>query len=345
MDTAEFSRGSRDSSWLVVRRGLAIVRWLLRGPATKRGLLWAVRAAVGPDAYSEAERAAEYAFKHDCAALKRNLGVEVVYDRRAGRYELAALGGPWLDLPDDDLAAIALLHRAFAEAGVEGERIQRFLQHIADLLPEERLPALRPSELALDLREVDERPVPARILAEVRRAVRERRRLGFSYRSTQDDTVRYHEVEPHEVTLRRGHYYLRGYHLTSRTPGEQGAAVGRVAVFRLQGIVDDEMLQVLPQRLAPGEPPQKAYELRYRLARPAVRHGVSRHFPDMAVTLLPSGEVEVAARVTNVWEAVRTLLGYGENCVVLGGEEALGLMRERVAAMAANYNLSEGANS
>ena len=33
---------------------------------------------------------------------------------------------------------------------------------------------------------------------------------------------------------------------------------------------------------------------------------------------------------------VHTLLAYGENCVVLGGDEVLGLMRRRVAAMARN---------
>lgn len=340
MDIQPVIRGDRDATWLVVRRGLAIARRLLRGPATKFELLQAVRADVGPSAYSDAAPAAELALKRDRAALKQHLGIEVTYDRRAGLYCLAGLGAAaWLDLPDDDLAAIALLYKTFAATGVEGERVRAFLQRIADLLPAERLPALRPSELSLDLREVDEQPVSARILEVVRGATRERRRLGFCYRSTQDDVVRYHEVEPHEIVLRRGHFYLKAYHLTSRALGEVGFTVGRMAEFRLQGMLDDDMLAVLPERLAPGPRPQKEYLLRYRLARPAIRHGVSRHFANMRVTLLPDGQAEVEAQVANVWEAVHTLLGYGENCVVLGGEEALRLMRRRVAAMARNYDL------
>ncbi len=340
MVTETTTHGARDSSWLVVRRGLAIVHRLLRGPATKLELLQAVRQRVGPDAYSDVECAAHHALKHDRAALKRHLGIEVAYDRRGGHYWLASLGEtPWLDLPDDDLAAIALLYKTFTRAGVEGHRVTSFLQRITDLLPQERLAALRPAELSVELREVDDQPVSARVLDIVRRALRERRRLGFRYASTQDEIIRYHEVEPHEVTLRRGHYYLTAYHLTSRAPGEAALGVGRRVDFRLQGMLDDDRLCVLPERLPPGPRPQKEYELRYRLRRPAVRHGVSQHFPNMHVTMLPNGEAEVQAMTMNVWEAVHTLLAYGENCVVLGGPEVLRLMRQRVAAMAKNYEL------
>ena len=114
-------RGDRDSSWLVLRRGLAMTRRLLRGPAAKRELLLAVIDDVGPDAYSDAQSAAEAALKHDREALKRHLAIDIAYDRRAGQYWLANLGeAGWLDLPDNDLAAIALLHRTFAATGVEG---------------------------------------------------------------------------------------------------------------------------------------------------------------------------------------------------------------------------------
>ena len=67
-------RGDRDSSWLVVRRALAIVRRLLRGPATKYELLHAVRADVGPGAYNDAPPAAELALKRDRAALEAASG-------------------------------------------------------------------------------------------------------------------------------------------------------------------------------------------------------------------------------------------------------------------------------
>lgn len=59
----------------------------------------------------------------------------------------------------------------------------------------------------------------------------------------------------------------------------------------------------------------------------------------MQITLLPDGGAEIAATTTDPWDAVRTLLAYGDSCVVLGGDEVLSLMRKRVAAMAKGYDL------
>ncbi len=42
---------------------------------------------------------------------------------------------------------------------------------------------------------------------------------------------------------------------------------------------------------------------------------------------------------TDPWDAVRTLLAYGDSCVVLGGDEVLSLMRKRVAVLAKSYDL------
>ncbi len=339
-DLTKATRGDRNPSWLILQRGLAIIRRLLRGPATKRELLAAVRAAVGPGAYSDSDSAADHALKNDRAALKEHLGIEISYDRRAGVYLLADLGDTaWLDLSDDDLAAMATVFQTFANSGPAAERVHAFLDHIAGLLPPERLASIRRRALSIDLREVDERPVAARILDTVQQAVDERRRLVFHYQSTADEVIRYHEVEPYGVIFRRGHYYLEAYDLFSRGKEQSTVVHGRVARFRLQGIADDDALRILPERLPPGRRPQKRYLLRYRLARHAIRHGVSRHFADMQVERLPDGSVVVEATVTDPWDAVYTLLSYGENCTVLGGDEVLALMRRRVAALAKNYDL------
>ncbi|MCX6031808.1 MAG: WYL domain-containing protein [Chloroflexi bacterium] len=334
------ARGDRNPSWLVVQRGLAIICRLMRGPATKANLLAAVNDALGPDAYSDSASAAERALKNDRALLKEKLGIEIIYDRRAGVYRLESLGdAPWLDLTDDELAAIATIYQTFAGGGPEAERVQAFLDHIAGLLPVERLSAIRRPALSIELREVDERPVVPRVLETVQRAAQERRRLGFRYQSTADEMIRYHEVEPYGVLFRRGHYYLEAFDLFSRSAGQDAVTHGRVARFRLQGIADDELLRALPERLPPGRRPQKRYALRYRLAPPAIRHGVSRHFADMTVERLPDGAALIQATVTDPWDAVYTLLSYGENCTVLGGDEVLSLMRKRVAGMAKNYDL------
>ena len=333
-------RGDRNPSWLVVQRGLALIRRLMRGPANKSELLAAVRLAVGPDAYSESTDAAERALKNDSAVLRAKLGVEIAYERREGVYRLAGLGdAAWLDVDDEGLAAIAIIYQTFAGGGPEAARVQAFLDYIAGLLPADRLAAIRRPAFSIELREVDERSVAPRVLETVQRAVQERRRLGFRYQSTADEVIRYHEVEPYGVIFRRGHYYLEAFDLFSRGAGQDAVTHGRVTRFRLQGIADDEMLRVLPERLPPGRRPQKQYALRYRLASPAIRHGVSRHFADMTVERLPDGAALIQATVTDPWDAVYTLLSYGENCTVLGGDEVLSLMRKRVAGMAKNYDL------
>ena len=213
----------------------------------------------------------------------------------------------------------------------------------AGLLPPARLPAIqrRRSVLSIELRELDENPIPPRVTHTVQQAIAERRRLGFHYREgvQEGSGPRYHEVEPYAAVFRQGHWYLECYDLFSR-----GAKHGRVdqlqhRKMRLQGILDDDMLCVLPEHLPPGRCPQKRYTLAYRLAPPAVRHGISRHFADMGVERLPDGSAVVNATTTDPWDAVRTLLAYGENCVVLGGPEVLSLMRRRVVEMARNYEL------
>jgi len=336
-------RGERDASWLVLKRGMAIVRRLMRGPADKAELLQAVQDDVGTDAYSDSPSAAERALKNDRAALGR-LGIQVSFDRSAGWYFLASLGDvPWLDLGDDDLAAMALLYNAFQDSGPEAGRVRAYLDRIAGLLPAERLKTIqrRRSVLSIELRELDENPIPRRVMQVVQQATAERRRLGFRYRppATGEQQPHYHEVEPYGIVFRRGHYYLECFDLYSRTGPDDRVTQERHAEFRLQGILDDDMLRALPEHLPPGRRPQRRYPVRYRLAPAALRHGISRHFADMQVERLPDGSAVVEATTENIWEAVYTLLSYGENCVVLGGDQVLRLMRRRVAALARNYEL------
>jgi hypothetical protein len=111
MDHELRSRGDGDSSWLVIRRGLALVRRLMRGPATKAELLDGVRQHVGADAYSDTSSAAEHALKNDRAALSASLGIAIEFDRLLGQYRLESPGDtPWLDLDDDALAAIVTIY-------------------------------------------------------------------------------------------------------------------------------------------------------------------------------------------------------------------------------------------
>jgi len=77
------------------------------------------------------------------------------------------------------------------------------------------------------------------------------------------------------------------------------------------------------------------------LLKPAVGRGdISRHFEEMTVERRPDGSAMVKGFCDDAWDAARTLLGYGENCIVLGGDEVLRLMRRRVRGMAENYGFA-----
>lgn len=341
-ETRPRARGARNTSWLILNRGLAIVRRLMRGPATKGELLDAVRKHVGPDAYSESAAAAEHALKNDRVALKNYLEIAITYDRRLGQYRLESLGDtPWLDLDDDGLAAIATIYATFAGGGPEARRVCAFLDRIAGLLPPERLADIRRPALSIELRELDERPAPQRILETVQKSIRERHRLGFRYSAgaAGEREPRYHEVEPYAIVFRDGHYYLDCFDLYSRSERHEPVPQNKHRTFRVQGILDDDMLRVLPERLPPGRRPQRCYRVRYRLAPPAVHHGVSHHFADMQVEKLADGSAIVEGATYDPWDAARTLLHYGDSCTVLGGDEVLREMRKIVAAMAKNYDL------
>ncbi|MCX6068419.1 MAG: WYL domain-containing protein, partial [Chloroflexi bacterium] len=79
------------------------------------------------------------------------------------------------------------------------------------------------------------------------------------------------------------------------------------------------------------------YQVHYRLLPPLSRGVISQHFDEMQVKSLPDGSVDVTGSCDDDWEAWRTLLSYGQYCVVLGGDEVLDWMRRTVQGMRKNY--------
>ncbi len=265
-------------SWLVVKRGLALVRRLLRGPSNKEELLATIKGESGLDAYSEESNAAGRAFKRDLEILRRELGAVITFDRRAGVYWLQSLGHhAWLDLPDSHLAAIATIYQTFRQNGPDAERVRAFLDMIVSLLPAERRSSIERQRdvISVELRELDERPIPTRVMAEIKRAIGQRQQLSFSYRAAVSGhkILLYHEVEPYDLVFRAGHWYLECFDLLTRDAdnGEQRQDEHRY--FRLQGIVDDSHLQVLPHRLPPRSPDASCLPCVTRLAREAAHYG------------------------------------------------------------------------
>ncbi len=341
-------RRSRDSEWMTMRRCLALLQRLLRGPATKAELMTAVRDQVGDEAYlTNPSTGRSSAFEKDInQRLPEHLGVEVRFDRSSGAYKLAALSGlPGFDLSDDALAALAFLEDTFQAGAPHHEKVLALHNHLHACLPEARRRELARQRVALrvDLRRLDAGVIAPVVEERVERAITSRRLLRFSYRSPlyEDGLPRRHTVEPYELTFdtQRRHQYL--YAFCRQTDGPEGSQDVRQYIhYRLDRILADG-IEVLESKLAPTGPRGKRYQLVYRLAPAVARLGeVTQHFEEMQVTLEADGSAEVRAETGNLFFAVRTLLHYGQNCQVLGGPEALREMRAIVQEMARLYEIS-----
>ena len=73
--------------------------------------------------------------------------------------------------------------------------------------------------------------------------------------------------------------------------------------------------------------------VKYRLSPVIARLGVSEHFENQQVVTCEDGSAIVCAETDDLFDAMKTLLFYGENCEVLGGEELLAAYRETITAM------------
>ena len=330
-----------DRSWQAIRRCLALARRLMRGPAGERELMAHVRQEVDPYAYSERPSAARRAFKEDLARLRHRLDVGLQYDRDARQYELEPPGAlALLDLPDEHLMALNILYSTFEAHESPIAPVKPLLDHLVGLLPAARQQALaEPARvMRVEMPELDAGRIPPRVSDRVERAIRRRRQLAFNYYSPQqaDGLPRYWVVAPVQLRFRRGHWYLLCWQVYWRSHlGEGHDSTYRT--FRLQYIADDEMLEVLPTKVSVEHRRPRRVFVQYLLKPPVGRGDISRYFQEMAVEVQPDGSALVKGFCDDAWDAVRTLLGYGENCVVLGGDEVLSLMRRRVAGMAENY--------
>lgn len=335
------ARGARESHWLVIRRCLAIVRRLVRGPASGKELIRFVRDQVEPEAYGLDPGKARWAFKHDRHYLRKELGVAWNYDPAAGQYVLLSLGKlAVLDLSDELLAALNVLYSTFEDYESPQVPVKPLLDFIVDLLPPDRQRDLArlAQVMRVEMRELDEGHIPGRVWQAVKRATDQHRQLAFNYYSPQqrDGLPRYRVVAPLELRFRRGHWYLLCWELRWRSHLGSGERP-TYRRFRLRYMADDDRLEVLPAKTAVAHRRRPRYLVHY-LLKPAVGRGdISRHFEEMTVERQPDGSAVVKGFCDDEWAAVRTLLGYGENCVVLGGAELLALMRRRVQELAENY--------
>lgn len=330
--------GKKRNSWLTFHRRLFLVRRLVRGPADADTIIADTRRCFNQsdDAEDIYPADARAALRHDLAALRDEFECAIVLDAE-GRYALTDFGRlALLDLPDDDLEALAFLLSNFGESSLPNAgRVDALLDRIVALLPPERQRGLpHPAhDVRLDY------PTPSRSLAprtleRVRRALG-RQRLSFAYRSAyaEGDSVVLHCVDPYAVIFRDGHHYLDAYCHDCGDP----AIKPRYRLYRLDRIVDDSV-RSLPEVVPPVAPPRPRFRLRYTLAPDVARQrDLALWFPGSAAHFHADGSAEITAETGDLWQARQVLLRYREHCRVLEPPELVALMRESTALMAAIY--------
>jgi predicted DNA-binding transcriptional regulator YafY len=329
----------RGSDWITFLRALALLKRLMRGPASREALLEYVEATL-PGAYPHDDSARAAAFKHDREHLRHRLQAEFTFQN--GLYYLTD-PGPFgaLDLSSDSLRGLGVLARDFGNGLGERIYIRALLDELLARLPAEtrRLLETQPESLVLGVRQfVDKGSLSPRVWGTVCKAVETRRKLSFHYLSPryQDNQPVYFEVSPLHLKYQEGHWYLRAWML-KREPQEFPGREPEYIRFRVTYIQDDEALKLWPTVFAERFRTPPRYLVHYELAPEIGRGEISYHFIDMEVTRRADGSAEVRGFTDDIWEAGRLLLAYGEGCLVLGGQELRREMERRVAGMARKY--------
>ena len=324
----------RDSStWLANKRRLALLVLLHRRPYGYDELIAALD-RDGLFAYDHASEAAvigrkqRFQFLNDVRAL-RKLSCDVRCDRRSGLYiwHNSPFG---LSLNKEQLTTFALLLNTFNETMmIHADEIQALLTFFIERLPQEQQKQLQHHRFpfSIDLHETtDYHDADTYNVRHIEMAIERSQQLKFTYRSLKEGKEYTHVIEPQPLVFERGHVYLTGW----------SPEFGKSLRFRLDYILPGSAA-MLPTRIAKSRPSPISYVLRYQLSPVIARNGVSQHFADQQVDMHPDGSATVTARITDLFDARRTLLSYGENCTVLEPPELVEQMRVVAAEFSKKY--------
>jgi len=225
------SRGRRESQWLVMCRCLAIIQRAQRGPASREELIEAVLLQEGPAAYGEIEDEALHRrrFENDLHRIRDKLGIELYFGRQVGGYVIKDTWLPLLDLPDEDLATIAWLEQTFGHDSPQHDEVHALLGRLRSYLAPERRAKIERhrSALVMDLGQRDEDKIPPTVWQGLTRALTQRQRVEFNYRSPQheDGQPRRHVVDPYECYFDIGERAAVHWCATRRTIWDGEVAV------------------------------------------------------------------------------------------------------------------------
>jgi predicted DNA-binding transcriptional regulator YafY len=327
--------GNKRSSQLIHRRRLFLVQRLIRGSATGRVLIADANAAFPDvtDGIYPSDAAA--ALRHDIAALRQEYNCDIQRERN-GTYVLVSPGDlTLLDLPDEEIEAVAFLIDAYSESDLPlAGQIRTCLERITLLMPEKCRNRLR--EMTASPR-VDRPRAPARgvdTMMNLLKGVIRKREIEFDYRSphTPDGAALHHRVAPLEFVYREGHTYLDAFCLQSDVP----ALRERFVLYRLDRIIPGSVRR-LPHALR-HDYRRPTYTLRYWLAPAVARtRDVAHWFPKSEIAYADDGSAEVTAVTNDLWRAHQILMRYREHCRVIEPAQLVDMMRESAQRMVALY--------
>ena len=273
-------------------------------------------------------RQQRYQFRNDIQAL-RKLSCDIRCDRRS-RYYIWHNSPFGLALTQQQLTTFALLLNTFNETMMlHAAEIKALLSFFVAQLPQEQQKQLanRRYPFSIDLHETtDYQNADAHNTQRIERAIERSQQLKFTYRSLREGKEHIHIIEPQPLVFERGHVYLNGW----------SPEYGKTLRFRLDYILPGSA-DVLPTRIAQSRPSPVSYVLRYQLSPAIARNGVSQHFADQYVDLHADGWATVTAHITDLFDARRILLSYGENCTVLEPPKLVKQMRAVATDFAKKY--------
>lgn len=310
-----------DRNWDAMKRALLILRLLRQAPGDKATLIKMVRQIL-PDVYNETnDKAQSRTFERDLENIRLRLLATVEWQPRLRQYVLHD-PGPFVqsDLSPEGLTGLAFLKDSFTTSEEIQRVIRPLLEWVEQIIPLEQIRQMthQQAPIHLNIQRISEGDIHPEVWRKVIYAIKQRRVIAFYYASPfhEKHEARRHTVEPYEHYFRSGHFYLKAYCLRWVAPN--GFENGRFWAnpYRLDYILPDDL--ELLKMFALREQRPSMQQIRYKLSPQIARGGISSYFTDMEVGKPDeSGWVVVTAYTDNEFEAFRTLLAYGDQCVVL----------------------------
>ncbi len=316
-------RNKSTSAKRAMRRRFALLALLHRRPHRYNEIISALdtQQLFVYDHASDAQdiaRQQQYQFRYDLRAL-RLLDFSITFDKKNQYYTWH--NSPFgLSLEESYLKTFAILLETFTTSSfLHADTIRAFLASLAQQLPDEQQKALHQIHppFKIELSETaDYKMADPLTIHRIEVAIQQRRQLNFRYQSPRHEKIYIHTIEPDALILKDGHVYIHGWHVYQNNECK----------FRLDYVIAGSA-EVQSKQIASTHPPRPPYVVSYRLSPLIARHSVSQHFPEQHIEKHDDGSATVIANVTDLFEARRILLGYGENCTVLGPPELLAQMR------------------